>query len=331
MNRNLHRLAALTLGALLAPACLAAYTATAHVNAQALGQVYINDLDPVVLSASDQQSDTRASGTAGASIAAGRHAQLDTADAGGAGHSWAQVAAGGVQLHAVGVGSGLFLTPGDAWFTRILGRGTAYAAGSFSDGLTLTVPGMAVGAPLTLSFGIHVTGSLSSMGQFAPGLTGYATVTEMRWQVSLGSFSDGRSQSEYNNNGEIERGAPASGLWIFTATVGNGMPTTLSLQASVGASAQGGVVCRGCGLATLYAEGSSVADFGHSFAWNGIQGIVDGAGQPVDLASVQLQSSSGFDYLQAWTAPVPELPAAALMGAGLLALAGSLKRRRRLG
>ncbi|WP_457444361.1 hypothetical protein [Roseateles sp. P5_E4] len=328
MNRVVPWVAALTLSIGLAPACLAAYTATAEVNAQALGQASVNELAPVVLGSSDQQRDTRASGTATASVGVGRHAQVGTADAGGGASSWAQVAAGGIQLQATGTGNGLFLSPGDAWFARILGRGTAYAGASFSDGLTFSVPGLAVGAPLTLTFGINVTGSISSMGQFAQGLSGYGTVTDMRWHVSLGNLSDGRSESEYNSNGLIDRSAVATGLRSFVATVGNGVPTVLTMEASVGASAQGGVSCRGCGFAALYAEGNSYADFSHTFAWNGIQGALDAAGNPLALADLQVMSSSGFNYLSAWSAPVPELPSPALMAAGLLVLAGFVGKRR---
>ena len=258
----------------------------------------------------------------------GRHAQVGTADAGGSASSWAQVAAGGIQLHAMGGGNGLFLTPNDAGFARILGRGTAYAGGSFSDGVTFSVPGMAIGAPLTFTFGVSVTGSISSIGQLTQGLSGYGTVTNMGWHVSLGNLSDGRSEYEYNSNGSIDRSAPGTGLITLVATVGNGVQTLLSMDANVGASAQGGVSCRGCGFGTVYAEASSNANFSHTFAWNGIQGAVDGSGNSIDLASVQVLSSSGFDYVHAWTAPVPELPSPALMGLGLVTLLAWLRQRR---
>jgi hypothetical protein len=253
---------------------------------------------------------------------------VGTADAGGGGNSWAQVSAGHIHLQAVGSGNGLFLSPQDAWFARILGRGTAYAGGSFSEGLTFTAPGLAVGAPLTLTFGLNITGGISSIGQLTPGLSGYGTVTEMSWHVSFGTLSAGRSESEYNNNGLIDHSPSATGLQTLVATVSNGLPTLLSMEASVGASAQGGVSCRGCGFGQLSAAGISAADFSHTFAWNGIQGAVDGAGNAIDLSGVQVLSTSGFDYMHPWTAPVPELPSPALMAVGLLAVLAWLKQRR---
>ncbi|MGQ3053952.1 MAG: hypothetical protein ACT6S0_19410 [Roseateles sp.] len=330
MNRYLPWVAALALTTGLTPVCIAAYTATADTNATALGQVYVGDKDPVIQGLGDQQRDVVQAGTARANAATGLHTALDSADAAGGGNSWAQVAAGGIRLQATAVGSALFLTPGNTDFARIIGRSNAYAAGSFSDGLTFFMPGVAPGAPLAVTFSVNVTASLGGNGQFSAGLSGFSTVTEMRWQVALGNLSDGRTETEYNSNGETSRGAAATGLWTFTSTVSNGVATTLAMEASAGAAAQGGINCRGCGLSTIYAEGLSNADFSHTLAWNGIQGVTDAGGNVLDLGSLQVLSSSGADYLGAWTAPVPELSSAWLMAAGLLALLAGLRPRRAL-
>jgi len=327
MKRCLSWVATLALTAGFVPTCLAAYTATAEANATALGQAYVGQLAPVIQSLGDQHRDVVLTGAAAANAGIGVHAILGSADAGGGSSSWAQVAAGGIRLHATAIGSALFLTPGDVDFARIIGRSNAYAGGSFSDGVTFFMPGVALGDPLALRFSVAATGSLDSLGQFASGVSGYATITEMRWHVTVGSLSDGRSEAEYGSNGNVSRNAPATGVWSFVATVSNGVATTLTMEASVGAAGQGAIDCRGCGLTTLYAEGLSSADFSHTLAWNGIQGVADGSGNPLDLAQLQVLSSSGVNYLSPWTAPVPESPTAAMMMLGLLALLARGKGR----
>lgn len=327
MKRYLPSVVALALAACIAPACVAAYTAHAEANTTALGRVVVNNKDEVVRGISDSDRDTVLAGAAIASAGASLHVVQDSADAGGGSNSSARVEAGGIHLAASATGSALFLTPGDSGFARIIGRSNAYAGGSFSDGLTFFVPSLAMGAPLVLTFSVDVTGSLASLGQFMFG-TGYGTVTEMRWNVALGSASFGESEREYNNNGTIVRGAPATGVWSFASTVGNGVATLLSMEANVGAAAQGGINC-GCGFSPLYGEGRSDADFSHTFGWNGIQGISDAFGNPLNLAELQAVSSSGFDYLHgSAAAPVPELSSPVLLTVGMLALLAFLRQRR---
>lgn len=330
MHRYLPSAAALALAACFAPACLAAYTATADVNATALGRVLVGDRDQVVQGSSDLDHDSVQTGSANASAGTGVHAQQDSADAGGGSSAWAQVAAGAIHLQAGAIGSALFLTPGDS-FGRILGRSNAFAGGSFSDGVTFSVAGLAQGTPLVLTFSVDVTGSLASIGNFAAGVSGYSTITDMRWHVGLGDLSDGRSESVQDANGDIIRNAPATGVWTFVSTVGNGVATVLTMDASIGAAAQGGINCGACGLSTLYAEGQSDADFSHTFAWNGIQGVTDAFGHTLDLAELQVTSSSGFDYLGNSAAPVPEASTSLLLAVGLLALLLHRRQRRAAG
>jgi hypothetical protein len=318
MNRFLPSLGALALAASFAPACVAAYTATAGVDVTARGEALVGDKDPVILGIGDSDHRSVHTGSASANAGTGIHAQQDSADAGGGSSGWAQVGAGGIHLLASAGGSASFL--GNSGFARIIGRSMASATGSFSDGLTFRASGLAIGAPLVLTFSIGVDGTLEGIGQFPAGVAGFATITDMRWNVALGSLSDGRSEWAQTLNGTTTRSAPATGVWTFVATVGNGVATTLTMQASAGASAQGGINCFGCGLQTLYAEGQSSADFSHTFAWNGIQGATDAAGQALDLASLQVVSSSGFDYLGSNVSAVPELSSLALLAVGLLAL-----------
>jgi hypothetical protein len=326
MKRPLSSVAALALAACFAPACLAAYTATASVDVVARAEVIVGNNDPVVRAVGDSDRQTVQTGSAGASAGIGVQALLESALAGGDGKGWAQVTPGRVHLTSNAGGSALV---GSNGFGHVVGRGSAFAGGSFSDGLTFSTSALAVGAPLVLSFSVDVGGSLSSgPSRFAPGVSGYSTITEMRWQVELGDMSDGRSEHLYVDNDVIIRTPSATGLWTFVATVGNGVATTLKMEASVGSSAQGVVMCFGCSPDAVQADALSSADFGHTFAWNGIQGATDAAGHTLDLSLLQVVSSSGFDYVGGPPTPVPEPSSMVLLAVGLLVL-GLCRRQRR--
>lgn len=305
---------------------VAAYTATALASVTARGALVVGGEDSVVDGVSDFDRRTVQTGVAMASIATGINAQLGSATAGGAGSGWAQVAPGGIHLSASGIGSASFLAPADR-FSNVIGRGMGSATGSFSDALTISAPSLAIGAPVMLSFSVAVSGSLGGQGQFASGVSGYGVSSSVSWSVLLGDGGDGASEELHITNDDVARSGGLQAVQTIVVTVPNGIASTLTLRAAAGASTQGGIVCGACGFSSLYAEGSAFADFSQTFGWNGIQGVTDGSGRSLDLSELQVLSSSGFDYRQAYVSAVPEPSVAALLAAGLSLLAVWARRR----
>jgi len=78
------------------------------------------------------------------------------------------------------------------------------------------------------------------------------------------------------------------------------------------------------GAQSAGATAASFADYGQTLQWGGISGIFTAQGVQVD--DFTLQSRSGFDYLTAPVAAIPEPSTWAMLIAGLLALGAVVKR-----
>jgi hypothetical protein len=118
-----------------------------------------------------------------------------------------------------------------------------------------------------------------------------------------------------------------AGWHSFTMDFAFGFPLDLQWQSRVAAVVHTG---SSGNERHLIASSNALADFSHTFAWGGIQSVLDANGQPV--SGFTAFNDTGFDYalsvLRGGGVSVPEPGTFALMLASLFGMAACAQRRR---
>ncbi len=217
------------------------------------------------------------------------------------------------------------------------GQATGSADASINDSFMLTALGCTVaancanGAVGTMSFSIRFDANLGGGGTYNTstpdgGNGGYSVLGEWNASGSAGSGIDGVSWLRGEYSASDQRGMPltsstggGAGLQTFVMSFEFG--STISLQMRAHAVAQAGVgydfYASQDGNGGSSADAAFTADLGHTIAWNGISEVRDASGALVTNFSAR-SADSGYDYAQAFAAPVPEPETWALMAAGLV-------------
>jgi hypothetical protein len=329
-RRVAHAAAAAVLCAASAPGW-AVYTTQVTTTAEARANVIVRSGSPSGqhLFAPD---DSRTVTTAGGPALARANTTIDQSFRGidnqFSSYADASATAGGLHLAAHAGGTTHLATPSLSLEATSVSGGASGAWGSFTDGLTFKLAGIAAGTQVRVRYGVRVEGTLGWGG--SPGaFTGNSTTQEARWDVEFGSTEGGGNSviSTLSNVVTTEQHF-GEGTHVLETLVTLGAATPLTLTAQVGARGSVGLGCRvNCNVA-VFGEVASFAAFANTFAWDGLFGISTLAGESLDLAGLSLMSDSGFDYRHAYAAaPVPE-PSTALQAMLGLMLGGWLLRRR---
>ncbi len=193
------------------------------------------------------------------------------------------------------------------------GQGNAGAWVTFTDTLVFSVMGLAPGTIVLLDWQTSASGRLQAIGE--------RVTADGGWRADLGSAGIGDVGSLATEDGvEIANNPLLTGLFTVQTSLVLGAPVPLRLYvtASAAAAAAAGCADAPC-LTDVFADALGRADLGNTLTWAGIAGLRDGSGAEVDLSRLSVSSSSGFNYLQAYTAPVPEPHTLALWPLGLAA------------
>jgi hypothetical protein len=228
------------------------------------------------------------------------------------GRAWGSAVPGAIGAFAESGGSGRSVAGLAAGSS---GRGSANAAAdvTFTDTLVFSVAGLTAGATVLLDWQVAASGTFQATGERVTASGG--------WRADLGSAGIGDTGGISTENG-VETSSNPLLTGVFTTqtslVLGNAVPLRLNILASVTASGSAGCGITSC-LAEVAGDAFGQADLGHTLTWAGIAGLRDSDGAVVDLSRLSVSSSSGFNYLLAYTAPVPEPHTLALWPLGLAA------------
>lgn len=202
----------------------------------------------------------------------------------------------------------------------------AWSSGRLGDMFRLDAPAAYHGTAALMTVGFEVSGGLFGGGSEATSLGNFGFTARSSWESELVLGSGGAQVTWSGRQGRtVERysdivsgTAPSFVRLTLPVTVGDwvGFNWTARTEASVTVSA-------------LLGEPQSItavalADLGHTFAWKGIESVVDQDGNAIPILSA-ISADTGFDYRNAYVAAVPE-PATWMLWA--LAVAAGLWRRR---
>ena len=248
----------------------------------------------------------------------------------GSASAWSQVAVGGVHVYA----RGLSVASGPELLRVTSG---AQASGFMSDFFSLAVPGAASGAIFSVSALVRVDGLAAATVLPRESQYGVELAAFSHWEswvrvldgASGSSLAELRAWEDCAERASSNAGFSSScasdgqtGSQIITFSMSNnGSPVQLDMRGWVSA---GTSVYQPQSLVSA----DSVADLGHTIAWEGIVELRDADGHVVtDYAA--LSATSGFDYRNAYVAAVPEPSGGLLLLAGLAAVAAVVRRRAR--
>lgn len=203
------------------------------------------------------------------------------------------------------------------------GAGNGDAEVTANDTLLFTIPGLSVGTPVTISWAVSASGSISGAGQ--------RMEVSGSWRTDLGSSGVGSLGFIYQDDTGALTGsqALAQGRFEASSTVLLGTPVDLRMRVSASVVAQSAGRCSDFGCANLIeVMTTGFADLGSTLTWGGLVSVSDANGNALNLSALNVASSSGFDYRNAYAAPVPEPGTLASMLTGLAGMATVLRRRR---
>ena len=247
-------------------------------------------------------------------------------------------------------GSMRLLTQADAHIVSTngggaLGQGTASADTSINDSFVVLANGCVVaancgvGAIGTMTFSIRFDAGFLGGGDYHTstpegGTGGYSLFGEWNSGGQVGSGIDGATwlrgaHAELHQSGDPMLSSTNGGAGLQTFTIAFTFGTPVSLSMTAHAVAQAGAIfdfyASQDGNGGSSANAGYATDMSHTIAWNGISAVRDADGALISSFGA-FSADTGYDYAQAFAAPVPEPETWALMAAGIAAL--RLYRRR---
>lgn len=230
----------------------------------------------------------------------------------------------------------------NAWSSStVLGGDTysyseAYASGNVSDQFVLNSPFAAAGSSGVATVAFSVSGSLQNTF-WGPDATGNNSLwgrSNAEWRAGFmlrdaanqGLAWEGfQRQSDLNGASDL-MGNAVPGTFLFTMPVVFGQTLNLSIYGTVIANSSAHNSYAMTNLSEIDVTGD--AAFGNTIAWGGIVDLRDANGAAITDFSA-LSADTGFNYANAYVAPVPVPAAAWLFGSGLLGLIGLGRRKRK--
>jgi hypothetical protein len=236
----------------------------------------------------------------------------------------------------------------DAFQAPSTGGASSSALAGLRDNFAIVAPGCdlcTLGSRGTMTFSIYFDGGLFGGGEFEsdllPSNGGGGYEFNANWSTTFGlqtaggpvsSNVGGSAGGTYRGNqnpGSVVSTSTGlgAGRHSFTMDFAFGFPLDLQWQARVAAVVGAGSTGN---ERHLIASSNALADFSHTFAWAGIQSVLDANGQPV--SGFTALNDTGYDYalsfLPGGVVSVPEPGTFALMLAGLFGMAACAQRRR---
>jgi len=202
----------------------------------------------------------------------------------------------------------------------------SWASGRLGDMFQLVAPTSHAGMQAWMTVGFEISGGLMGGGSEATNLGNFGFTSMSSWESELLLSSGGQSVGW--------SGRQTRRVELYSDVLDGTAPTFVRLTLPVTIGDWVGFDWRArteayVGVVSLLSEPQSItavalADLAHTFAWKGIESVVDQDGNPIPILSA-LSADTGFDYRNAYVAQVPE-PSTWLMWA--LAVAALLWRRR---
>lgn len=211
----------------------------------------------------------------------------------------------------------------------------AYASGSFSDQFALSSPSAAAGSSGFATVAFSVSGSLGD-SFWGPDVTGNNSLWgrsseewrggfQLRDAANQGLAWEGFQRQTMLNGASDLMGNAAPGTYLFTMPVVFGQALNLSIYGTVQANSSTNNSYGQTNLSAVDAMGQ--ASFGHTIAWGGIVDLRDANGVAITDFNA-FSADTGFNYANAYVAPVPVPAAAWLFGSGLLGLIGIARKKK---